>query len=290
MFKTIHTNNQTKKRYANENLSDKNDVNINNTNIHKINNNLKIDLPKIENLLKNLVEKDISLSIAYEFTSDDDWDIIQSPLDTPISSKELIEIKKQIKEFVKNFKLFRKAIKNLKITEILRLFEKHVFLYKTKLIQFIIFEVACKNHKKIFPYIFNKIYASIYKKQYIPYYCSLLVRLKISDEQKLNYLDHYYKYLTNNECVYNVQYFLYIMCFMKISKYSDISKNFFLKYSNKIDYQIATVFADIYNLKNHKNYLYRKEGESLCQFPFDEPIILEISTIYEKYYKNFDDK
>lgn len=241
----------------------------------------------IEKRLIKIGDLDNNISIQFEYISDEDWDLIQSPLDTPLNSKELIDLKKEIETFNSEFDYLSKVLKKIKIEKVLLLLERNIFLTETKMVQFFLFERAMEEHKQIFGYFFNKILNSKYKKSYIPFYASLLVRLDISKEFKEKYFEYFFKYTQRNENVVTAQFFLYVMCFLNTEKYKSFALMLFEKYRNKIDSKISEVFAKIFGIKLKKNNLYRKEETVLAVFPFDKPIIQDISNRFEDYFVDF---
>lgn len=248
--------------------------------------------PVLTAVVKHMVVLDTQISAAYDLADEDEWENhISQAYSTPQSlNEDKIEIMGKIKLLTDNFSRLCKILDSpdMKSEDILEIVEE-IFKNKTKNIQFILFRIAKSRPKHVFGYLMAKLRK--YPLVYAPFFCSLLVRLRLEDTDfKLRCAKIYFKHiesLGNEKTMVNgllVQFMLYILCFNKnyINELPGINE--FLKKTvfeaelyMTMNRDILDMFCQIfgYEIKCFESV----DFECIHYFPFDAPICSKIYDI-----------
>ncbi len=251
--------------------------------------------PIITAIINNLIILDTHISAVYDLVPDEEWKSYFTDSDVPIvCSAEDDEIFEKIKILISNFPVLYEYLNNDDIpTEDIIDILQEIFNNKTRNIQFLLFKIAKKRPKHIFGYLMAKLRK--FPKIYTPFFCSLLVRLKLDDvDFKIRcvkiYFNHVYnlKLEKNIDTALMIQFLIYILCFNQ-NYYYDIDgikpfidEVFESSLTSIMNKDIINMFCKIFNykVKPFENNLM----ECMYYFPFDAPVC---PSIYESIEDDF---
>lgn len=249
--------------------------------------------PILKNILTKLTLLDTQITASYELTSEDDWQALFSNYETPLSQASL-EIKHKIDLLSINFLKIFDELKKHSIEPVLDILSC-IFKNKTRNIQFLLFKMAIMHPNAIFGYLISK--AKKDPQIYVPFYCSLLVRLKFDEDLKIRCFSAFFKLISGLKMSKNIdyivisQYLLYILCFNK----DQLSKNVAIKdfvdrifksgLTSLMNRMVVDNFCDIFGYKCAVFHSFK--NECLYFFPFDMPICKNIQDAIADEYVCF---
>jgi hypothetical protein len=250
--------------------------------------------PVLKRILSYLIECDSQVSASYELISDEDWALLVSDNMSP--TDENFELKTKIDCLAMYFSLFYNILEKNEINLILSILQQ-IFEVKTKNIQFLIFLLAEKHSKSIFSFLLLKL--KKYPLIYTPFFCSLLVRLNFDVQIKQKCFLAFKKHLIsqipskNNSFLINFQSFLYVLCF-KSFEIDEESLRFINKnsiYFHLMNKDVVLKFLSlekIQKLKIKNPVFHSISSTCFSYFPFDLPIIPQITEKIESNFINFE--
>jgi hypothetical protein len=170
-----------------------------------------------------------------------------------------------------------------------------IFQYETKNLQFILFQVAAEYPAQIFGYLLSKTKKN--PLQYTPFYCSLLVRLRFSQDIKDRCINAFFKYALEKkvdntiESAMVFQFVLYILCFNRAfyrtnEEITDlVTRIFSTGPASLMNRDILSEFQNIFSINIDIRQQVQKR--QLSRFPFDPPISTAVLNEISKDYLEF---
>lgn len=247
--------------------------------------------PVISSLVRELTSLDAYISVMHGVLSQEEWDEVVSEYDTPIEGDHT-RLREQIRTFLSAYRHVDRAICGFKVRDVLNAF-RDTLASRTRNVQFLLFRLCRSHPREVFEFLFKL--SRTNPTVFLPYLCSLLVRCKVDPETKDQCVGAYIEYVRSLRRSDSIQYvaacqcLLYILCFRREAAASagDVVEWVFssgvVGYMNR---SVVRMFCELFG-RECKTFL-SYDHDCLYFFPFDQPVLDEISDLVSDFYIHFE--
>lgn len=256
--------------------------------------------PILKAIFSNLILLDTQISASYDLLLEEEWEQLFMTYSTPVSDSgsELLE---KVECLSVNFSRCLNEIDKPehKIEDVLEILNP-IFKNKTRNMQFLLFKIAKNRPRHVFGYLMARLRKD--PRVYAPFYCSLLARLKLDDNEEMRafklrcvnaYVNNFRsrKLSKNLESAVLGQFLLYILCFnvgyftMIPGIKEDVDRLFELEVYTLMNKDVVDRFCDIfgYKLMGFES----SKNDCVFSFPFDFPICPSIQDLVQADFNEF---